>query len=571
MLDKTLIMEIKEEVQKYADVISNIIGIDVEVMDSNFIRVAGTGKLKEITGKSMKEEAHIYKKVLYDGVPQIILNPGKDPACHKCIQKEFCYEKLEVSMPIKMGQKTLGVIGLVCFSEEQRVNFIKNKSNFLIFLKQISEFIVSKVSELIQKKISLTKNESFKMILNKISEGIILLDENNQVLHMNNKSMTLFNCTDWNGEFYYQEKDETFIGKKELYINFKGRELCGIGEAISISPIEKLLIFKEKIAFEKEILQIVNSTTGTLVENFLFVSNAMKNLYERITKIAKNPSTVLITGESGTGKEVIARTIHMNSNRKDKPFVAINCGAIPEALLESELFGYVKGAFTGADPKGKIGKFELANGGTLFLDEIGDMPLYMQVKLLRVLQEKKIIRIGSNQLTDIDVRIITATNKNLEHLIEENKFREDLFYRLNVIPIEVPPLRERTNEIETFLYYFAKRYANLFSKNFNKVETAVIEKFKAYSWPGNVRELENTVEYMVNLMGEDGILSSIHLPNKILRPSINTEKTYKTLKEIELEAIYSLLREFGETTQGKKKVAEILGIGMATLYRKLES
>lgn len=568
MTDRSLLMEIKEDVQKYADVISQIIGIDVEIMDDNFIRVVGTGQIRETAGKSMRDEAHIYKKVLLEGLPQIILEPGSDPRCHRCIQKEFCYEKLDVSMPIKMGQKTLGVIGLVCFTEKQRGNFIKNKENYISFLEQISAFISSKLSELIQKKISFTKNESLKKILNKISEGIILLDENNQILHMNKKSIDLFQSKDWSGEFTYTENDESFIGKKELHLNFNGSEIHGIGEVIEISPLEKLLVFKEKIIFEQEMLQIANSTTGTLVENFLFVSTTMKALYERLNKVAKNPSSVLITGESGTGKEIVARTIHINSHRKNKPFIAINCGAIPEALLESELFGYVKGAFTGADPKGKIGKFELANGGTLFLDEIGDMPLYMQVKLLRVLQERKIIKIGSNSLTDVDVRIITATNKNLEKLVEEGKFREDLFYRLNVVPIEVPPLRERTDEIETFLNYFAKRYASLFNKKFHETDREVIEYFKNYSWPGNVRELENSVEYMINLMGEEGVLTLDHLPHKILCPH-GYEKNYKTLKEIEKDAIQTLLKEFGESTQGKKKIAKILGIGMATLYRKL--
>ncbi|MGV2643671.1 AAA family ATPase, partial [Clostridium perfringens] len=167
----------------------------------------------------------------------------------------------------------------------------------------------------------------------------------------------------------------------------------------------------------------------------------MKELKNKVKKIALSTSTVLVTGESGTGKEVFARAIHNEGNRKTKAFVAINCGAIPDTLLESELFGYVKGAFTGADPMGKIGKFELANKGTIFLDEIGDMPIYLQTKILRVLQERKITRVGSNKEIDIDVRVIAATNKNLKELIKENKFREDLYYRLNVIPFEIPALR----------------------------------------------------------------------------------------------------------------------------------
>ncbi|MGL5368564.1 MAG: sigma-54 interaction domain-containing protein, partial [Cetobacterium somerae] len=293
-------------------------------------------------------------------------------------------------------------------------------------------------------------------------------------------------------------------------------------------------------------------------------------LFERINKISKNPSTVLITGESGTGKEIIARTIHMNSNRVNQPFIAINCGAIPEALLESEFFGYVKGSFTGADPRGKIGKFELANGGTLFLDEIGDMPLYMQIKLLRVLQERKIIRIGSNQLIDVDVRIIAATNQNLEHLVEMGEFRKDLYYRLNVVPIEVPPLRKRTGDIFIFAEHFAEKYATLFKKNFANISSEVLSIFEKYNWPGNVRELENTIEYMINLMGDNGILSYNHLPQKLLTTNSAKIPQERTLKSMEIEMISNLLIKYGDSTESKKQIAKILGIGIATLYRKIE-
>ena len=189
-----------------------------------------------------------------------------------------------------------------------------------------------------------------------------------------------------------------------------------------------------------------------------------------------------------------------------KAFVAINCGAIPDTLLESELFGYVKGAFTGADPMGKIGKFELANKGTIFLDEIGDMPIYLQTKLLRVLQERKITRVGSNKEIDIDVRVIAATNKNLKELIRENKFREDLYYRLNVIPFEIPPLRERIGDIDLLINFFIEKYTNLLDKSFKSITMTeeVKEAFYKYYWPGNVRELENTIEFIVNMIGVDG-------------------------------------------------------------------
>ncbi len=235
------------------------------------------------------------------------------------------------------------------------------------------------------------------------------------------------------------------------------------------------------------------------------------------------------------------------------------------------MFGYVKGAFTGADPNGKIGKFELANNGVIFLDEIGDMPIYLQSKLLRVIQDKKVIRIGSNQVIPLDVRIIAATNKDLRQMINENKFREDLYYRLNVIPIEVPPLRERKEDIKDLIYYFIHYYRKMFSKNFDKIEDETMKKLLEYPWYGNVRELENTVEFMVNMM-EQGIINDNTLPINIKKKDKKNIKSDKirNLEEIEQEEIRKAINYYGNTTEGKIKAANALGIGIATLYRKIQ-
>ncbi|MDE6960551.1 MAG: sigma 54-interacting transcriptional regulator, partial [Lachnospiraceae bacterium] len=297
-----------------------------------------------------------------------------------------------------------------------------------------------------------------------------------------------------------------------------------------------------------------------------------------IRKVAKSTSTVLITGESGSGKEIVASAIWKASDRKDHRFIAINCGAIPEPLLESELFGYVKGAFTGADPNGRMGKFELANKGVIFLDEIGDMPLYLQVKLLRVLQERKIIRIGSNQVIPIDVRIIAATNKNLQEMIEKKQFREDLYYRLNVIPLKVAPLRERTEDIKDLVLHFAGRYAGLFGKKLQSITEDTMEALCRYPWYGNVRELENSVEFMINMMEEEGILNRQTLPDNILGTVRETKNVsvpappaqqIRPLKDLEEQEIRRALELFGSGTEGKRQAAKALGISLATLYRKL--
>lgn len=340
----------------------------------------------------------------------------------------------------------------------------------------------------------------------------------------------------------------------------------------------KILIFDSIRDLQEKYYEITSTINPMSSFNIIGVSPQTIQMQKEIKKIAKSTSTVLITGESGTGKEMVATAIWKASSRKDNRFVAINCGAIPEPLLESELFGYVKGAFSGADPNGRMGKFELANKGVIFLDEIGDMPLYLQVKLLRVLQERKIIRIGSNQVIPIDVRVIAATNKDLKEMMAANKFREDLYYRLNVIPLKIAPLRERREDIKELVYFFAKRYAKLFGKNLRRISEETMDCLYNYPWYGNVRELENTMEFMINMMENDGILDIKTIPDNFFeevreetKKSIDVSyETVKSLRELEKEEILKAIRLYGSDTEGKKKASKALGIGLATLYRKIE-
>ncbi|MGH2271974.1 sigma 54-interacting transcriptional regulator [Anaerohalosphaeraceae bacterium U12dextr] len=246
------------------------------------------------------------------------------------------------------------------------------------------------------------------------------------------------------------------------------------------------------------------------VQNMVGTSNAIQEVYRLILQVANSNATVLIRGESGTGKDLVAHAIHYNSHRSDKPFVKVNCTALPDTLLESELFGHEKGAFTGATER-KLGRFELANGGTIFLDEIGDFSLNLQVKLLRVIQFKEFERVGGTETIKSNVRIIVATNKNLEESIKEKLFREDLYYRINVFPIFIPPLRDRKDDIMLLADYFLERYARENSKNINRISTPAIEMLTSYHWPGNVRELENCIERAV-LVCDSDVIRSDHLP-----------------------------------------------------------
>lgn len=327
---------------------------------------------------------------------------------------------------------------------------------------------------------------------------------------------------------------------------------------------------------------MTSSDNMITLENIHGTSIATQSLKENIQKIANTNSTVLITGESGTGKELVARSLHSHGNRRNKPFVVINCSAIPDTLLESELFGYVKGAFTGANQNGRMGKFELANTGVIFLDEIGDMPLYLQAKILRVIQEKKIERIGSNKSIDLDIKIIAATNVDLEKKIMEQKFRGDLYYRLNVIPIKLLPLRERKEDIIPIINSLIDKYNRLSDKYVHSIDEDVKKALINYEWPGNVRELENVMELMINMSGSNGIISLDLLPENILHHSdidnssaidellFNDKSELEDFEKIEKVYIEKSLKKYGNDTENKKYIADKMNIGLTTLYRKMK-
>lgn len=294
-----------------------------------------------------------------------------------------------------------------------------------------------------------------------------------------------------------------------------------------------------------------------------------------LKKTASSENTILLYGESGTGKELFAKAIHFLSPRRDRPFIAINCAAIPENLLESELFGYEEGSFTGAKKGGKPGKFELANGGTLFLDEIGDMPLALQAKLLRVLQDKRVERIGGTRPIPVDIRFIAATHRNLEELVQRELFRQDLYFRLNVIPIKLPALRERREDIELLLNYYLRKHSVLHDRPFKVFAPEVIEFFKNYSWPGNIRELENVVAYAVSVCSEDVIeLKDLQPYLKEYASDTRSEPSARGRRERRQipgkEELLMLIEQFGRDTAAKREIARHLGISLATLYRWLQ-
>lgn len=332
----------------------------------------------------------------------------------------------------------------------------------------------------------------------------------------------------------------------------------------------KLNVLESKIELYEKELESLRSSKYT-INHVVGKSEGVKELKNLALKAARTNAPVLLMGESGTGKELFAHAIHYASDRRPYPFIRLNCAAIPKDLLEAELFGYEPGAFTGAGNKGKPGKFELANGGTIFLDEISDLPLEMQPKLLRVLEEKETERLGGTHLTKLDFRLIAATHENLEEWVDQEKFRKDLYYRLNVIPIQIPPLRERKEDIPVLAMHFIRMLNNDLGTNVTKISPEVLNIFEKYNWPGNVRELNNVLERILHSIDSDAIYVH-HLPIFLQTMREGPTKLQPTFlkhlrEEMEREA---LLHAIHISNDNKNKAAKLLGIHRTALYKKMK-
>lgn len=430
-------------------------------------------------------------------------------------------------------------------------------------------------------------NLSYSNIINQsIADGIIVINSQGDITSINKTALNILELKaseqigknikdilkvplDFN---YIMEENLNFYNKRFTIDTNKNSTIC----ELSVTNLKNNLESKGLVIVIKKVQDKSFNKYKDIKNNQLFSfedivgeSSAIKETI-KLAHIASNGnSNILIMGESGTGKELFAQSIHNNSPRKNKPFVAINCGALPVNLVESELFGYEEGAFTGAKKGGQPGKFELANGGTLFLDEIGDMPLSIQASLLRVIEDRKVVRVGGTKETNVDVMIITATNKNLYEAVKNNSFRADLFYRINVFTITLPPLRERKEDIEPLIGHFIKKYNNLFFSNVKGITKEALEIIKHYNWPGNVRELENIVERAVQI-AQNQTIQVKDLPiylqqnSKKNKAELNKEMTLIESKE------YNTIVEILKSTHGNvKSTAEILGLSRATIYRKI--
>jgi len=443
------------------------------------------------------------------------------------------------------------------------------------------------------------RNENIlNTIINTVNECVVVVDKNGIITMMTNGYKELINCENPEGKHVTEVIENTKLhivartGEKQFgeLQEANGHKMISMRvpimeDGIVVGAIGKVM-FKDLSNFK-----ILSNKLSNLDKAMDYYKNQLsgdekalytfKNIIGRSSKslevmtlakrVAKIDSNVLITGESGTGKELFAHSIHNASRRCLKPFVKINCGAIPAELFESEMFGYEEGAFTGAKRSGKKGKFEHANGGTILLDEIGDMPMNMQVKLLRVIQEKELVRVGGNDVIKVDVRVIASTNKSLEGLIKEGKFREDLYYRLDVMHLRLPSLRERIEDIEELSNELRIKICKKYDVYTEDISSEAIDYLKSYNWPGNIRQLENVIERAINLLDSDLCIMPKHLPEKIIQRKIkkySLENNY--LKDVVETIEKDLIMECMWKTGGnKKETAKKLGLSRAGLYKKL--
>lgn len=556
--------------------LSDTLNLDCAIFDSESTLLTSTSQYLKRKGRSV--HAPSIEEVIVNG--NILVNkPGYMKSCIGCRFKEHCPATIELLNCIKVEGRPIGVIALTSFTKSGHDRITHNIDLYTRILNEITLLL----SNMIYNKEKIDKSQAMEEMLqcslNVSDDSMIVIDSSGSVSYGNDSAIKLFSfCSLYTQTVSHifpehmksrimsgeRIENETLrINNQYLFVNSMPIMHSGrfMGAAVRISQDKEAKYNRRQ--FDK-----VHKDWN--LEDIKGDSLTIRDLKKKVRRIANSSSTVLITGETGTGKGVLAKAIHFESSRANQPFIMVNCTSIPESLFESELFGYEEGAFTGAKKGGKPGRFELAQKGTIFLDEIGEMPMPMQAKLLKVLQEYTIERVGGISSIPVDVRVIAATNKDLEELIREKKFREDLYYRLNVIPISLPPLKERKEDIEALAKEFLKKYNQRLGRKAAGFTDEVMSFFRDYSWPGNIRELENIVEYAVNMA--DSTISIDDIPQKYSKLNKEMGESIRSkVESVELEIIRQTLDKHGWDVKGKELAAEELGIGLRTLYRKLKN
>ncbi|WP_113318662.1 sigma-54 interaction domain-containing protein [Escherichia coli] len=579
---QSVLMQIQPTIQRFARMLASVLQLEVEIVDENLCRVAGTGAYGKFLGRQLSGNSRLLRHVLETKTEKVVTQSRFDPLCEGCDSKENCREKAFLGTPVILQDRCVGVISLIAVTHEQQEHISDNLREFSDYVRHISTIFVSKLLEDQGPGDNISK--IFATMIDNMDQGVLVVDADNRVQFVNQTALKTLGVVQNNiigkpVRFRPLTFESNFThGHMQHIVSWDDKSELIIGQLHNIQGRQLFLM-----AFHQShtSFSVANAPDEPHIEQLVGECRVMRQLKRLISRIAPSPSSVMVVGESGTGKEVVARAIHKLSGRRNKPFIAINCAAIPEQLLESELFGYVKGAFTGASANGKTGLIQAANTGTLFLDEIGDMPLMLQAKLLRAIEAREILPIGASSPIQVDIRIISATNQNLVQFIAEGKFREDLFYRLNVIPITLPPLRERQEDIELLVHYFLHLHTRRLGSVYPGIAPDVVEILRKHRWPGNLRELSNLMEYLVNVVPSGEVIDSTLLPPNLLNNGTTEQSDVTEVSEAHLslddaggtaleEMEKQMIREALSRHNSKKEVADELGIGIATLYRKIK-
>lgn len=579
---QSVLMQIQPTIQRFARMLASVLQLEVEIVDENLCRVAGTGAYGKFLGRQLSGNSRLLRHVLETKTEKVVTQSRFDPLCEGCDSKENCREKAFLGTPVILQDRCVGVISLIAVTHEQQEHISDNLREFSDYVRHISTIFVSKLLEEQGPGDNISK--IFATMIDNMDQGVLVVDDESRVQFVNQTALKTLGVVQNNiiGKpirFRPLTFESNFThGHMQHIVSWDDKSELIIGQLHNIQGRQLFLM-----AFHQShtSFSVANAPDEPHIEQLVGECRVMRQLKRLISRIAPSPSSVMVVGESGTGKEVVARAIHKLSGRRNKPFIAINCAAIPEQLLESELFGYVKGAFTGASANGKTGLIQAANTGTLFLDEIGDMPLMLQAKLLRAIEAREILLIGASSPIQVDIRIISATNQNLAQFIAEGKFREDLFYRLNVIPITLPPLRERQEDIELLVHYFLHLHTRRLGSVYPGIAPDVVEILRKHRWPGNLRELSNLMEYLVNVVPSGEVIDSTLLPPNLMNNGTTEQSDVTEVSEAHLslddaggtaleEMEKQMIREALSRHNSKKQVADELGIGIATLYRKIK-
>jgi transcriptional regulator with PAS, ATPase and Fis domain len=579
----SVLQAIQPTIVRFTKMLAGLLRLEVEIVDANRIRVAGTGAYASATGQRLHTEACFLRHVLDTKQEKIVLQPRAEPLCAGCADLLPGNACAFVGIPIVAEQQCVGVINLIALTTESQLRIREHSGEIIEYVRHVSSLFISKIIG--DRDGSRDHDKQLLSLLDHMDQGVVLIDEDQRVCLINPPALAQLNCNQENiiGRMLSirpcVDHPEVPSGHLQYMVSFGDHHEIIVGQLHKVHDRQLFLM-----AFHQAHPSLSNQLMRNepRLSHIIGESAPMRELKALLVRVATSPSSILICSESGTGKEVVARAIHQLSGRANRPFVAINCAAIPDGLQESELFGYTKGSFTNASTTGKCGLIQSADGGTLFLDEIGDMSLSTQAKLLRVIETREVQPLGANKAIPVDIRIVAATHQNLQQRIAEGKFREDLYYRINVIPLTIPPLRERGGDIELLVHHYINQHSRRLGAVYPGISPAVLKLLPKYSWPGNVRELSNLMEYLVNVVPNGEVIDERLFPPNITKgllsnsadspvqavevPQAQARPDTTLIENMERQLIEaSLLRH-----KNKQQAADELGIGIATLYRKVK-